>query len=251
MNVLGRWVSRLLVGCAIATTANLAMAEAGRAQSEPLPRTISVSSFGEAAEPADKALIVVRYTTNFYGEPDPETGIVVRPQVAFSDLRPVVDALIAAGVSESAISSSSDLYTKEMRLIVQMENPTRARLSSAIDAAMKTTIEKGKFTAGTGTLVYGVADCDRAEAAAYERAILSLQRQAGVMANSADVDLGELLSLSTYTSSWGGAFASSQLCPRTMEDLLDAVQYGGQTYDLAAPLEVPVSVSVTATYEIE
>lgn len=247
-----KWISRILAVCAIATSAELAIPDMSHAQSESSRRTLGVSAIGRATAPAEKALVMVQYNPNFYNEPNPETGITLQPEVSFSDLKPVVDALIGAGISESAISSDrQDAYSQGRRLIVRVDNPTQARLQNLLNIATETTIESGKFIAGTSTVLYTVSDCDRVEKMAYEAAMSDIKERAAVVADKAGVSLGELVYVSAYTASWGGTYASSQFCPNTVEEVLGMASYGGYGYNPALPLEVSVSVNLSADYEME
>lgn len=251
--MVNKWISRLLAVCAIATVAELTIPQVGYAQPDASdPRVLSVSALGRSMVPADRALLVVQYQTNYYNDPDPETGISLQPTISFSDVKPVVDALVAAGVPAEAISDSRDPYTNNLRLVVAVGSPTSAKLRELRDLATKTEIDGGKFTAGTSLVLYTVAECDRAEAAAYEDAISGLEERAAMMADKAGVELGQLLQMSTYSAAWGDGYStSSQRCPRTIEDVISMVPYGGQGYDLALPAQVMVDVSLSATYEIE
>ncbi|MGC1306405.1 MAG: hypothetical protein WA885_04190 [Phormidesmis sp.] len=217
-------------------------------------RSLSVTGNGRAFAPAEQAALVFAYTLDPYSEtPDNPMVSPLSPVVITeSDLQPVKAALIGAGVAESAISFAPDVYSySALRMVVKISNPTRERLNTLVELANAAAIADKKLVPSPVNALYSARNCDAAEANARQIALTQARNQATALADTSDIQLGELFFISSYIT-WGYFGATPGSCPTNLDEILRYInQYGVQPYDSSLPLEVPVDVSVSVTYKIE
>lgn len=254
---------------AIATTAHLTIPRASQAAdftpssknairiAQALPsnvRSLSVTGNGISSVPADQAAILISYVLNYYPDTpsDPSKPPALPPTVQESDLKMVTDALVGAGVPASNISYTREAYSSQaLRLTVRVNNPTRERVNALVDLANNAAMKDGKFIASTYGVVYVARDCQSAETAAYQAAMADARNQAVALADTANVKIGDLISVSSSpNSSYAGL--SSTSCPTSLDEVLrHGNLYVNQSYDPSQPSEVLANVSVSLTYAME
>ena len=217
-------------------------------------RSLSVTGNGISSVPADQAAIVISYALNYYPEVPSEPGgaLALPPAVQESDLKMVTDALVSAGVPADNISYTPEAYSfQALRLTVRVNNPTRERVNALVDLANNTAMKDSKFIASTSGVVYVARNCQSAETAARQAAMADARSQATALADTANVKIGDLVSVSSNPNwNYAGPFPTS--CPTSLDE---ALRYNGsytpQTYDPSQPSEVPVGVSISLTYAME
>lgn len=216
--------------------------------------SLSVTGNGISSVPADQAAIIISYVLNYYPETSSEPGepSPPPPPVQESDLKMVTDALIGAGVPANNISYTQEAYSAQsLRLTARINNPTRERVNALVDLANSAAMKDGKFIASGTGVVYVSRNCRSAETTARQAAMADARSQAAALASTADVKIGDLISVSSNPSwNYGGPFTAS--CPTSLDEVF---QYGSlyvnQSYDPSQPSEVPVGVSVSLTYAME
>jgi hypothetical protein len=218
--------------------------------------TLAVTGYGRAFAPADQVAILLAYTLNYYPEPPSDTSIptpILPPTAQESDLQPVVDALVGAGIPRSDISFSREAYNPQVvRMIVRVANPSRERVNTLVQLAGGTPARESKLALTVTNLVFTARDCPATEASAREAAVADARAQATALANDTGVELGELLSVTGY-GTWGYIGPSSSKCPANISEVLRyAAQYGTVIpYDPSLPLDISLDFSVSLTYSID
>jgi uncharacterized protein YggE len=218
-------------------------------------RTLAVTGNGIGRVPADQAAIVLSYSLNYYPDMSSEPGAAptAPPAAQASDLKPVTDALVGAGIAAGDITIVREPYSAQaLRMTVRVNSPTRERISTLIDLAQGTALKDNKFIGSTSGVVYVSRNCQAAEDAARESAMTSARAQAEALAATAGVTVGELMSISS-SPSWGyaGPFPGTS-CPTTLDESLKAMSsYGTQPYDPLMPAEVMSANSISLVYSIQ
>jgi uncharacterized protein YggE len=217
--------------------------------------TLSVTGNGIGRVPADQAAIILSYSLNYYPDLSSEPGAApaAPPAAQASDLKPVTDALVGAGIAAGDITIVREPYSAQaLRMTVRVNSPTRERISTLIDLAQGTALKDNKFIGSTSGVVYVSRNCQAAEDAARESAMTSARAQAEALAATAGVTVGELMSISS-SPSWGyaGPFPGTS-CPTTLDESLKAMSsYGTQPYDPLMPAEVMSANSISLVYSIQ
>jgi uncharacterized protein YggE len=216
---------------------------------------VSVTGTGRALAPVDQAALLLSYSSNYYPEPpsDPTAAPMLPPPAQESDLQPVVDALVGAGVARSDISFSREPYNiQAIRVVVRVANPTRERIQTLTQLAATTPTKNNKLTFGSNQVVLTARNCAETEARARQAAIAEARAQATALANDAGVRLGELVGISGY-SMWGSGGPSGSKCPTDLDEALRyAAQFGVMLpYDSSQPLDVSIDYSVSVNYAME
>ena len=213
------------------------------------PQTLSTQGNGQASIPASQAAIVFTYTSNICPEYAEDGTLKVPPTDQASDLKNIMDALVAVGVSRNDIEVSTESYDYfGFRMVVKLENPTRDRISQLKDVAAKAAIADGKFSPAPVAVYYVVRDCEQARNTARDLAIADARTQAEALAESANLNLGRL---NAIAGGLNGGYSSISSCPTNLDEIIDNIdQSGVGTYYPGTP-EVVVNFSVYATYTIE
>lgn len=216
-------------------------------------RQLSVTGTGTASAPADKAAIILSYTLNYSPEAssDPNAPPPLPPTITEADLRPVKDALIAAGVAASDISFAPEPYnTQSLRMIIRLDRPTRERLNALIDVANTVSAKDSRFYFSPSGVVFSVQSCEAAETTALQAAMTDAREQAAALSNTANVQIGDILAV-TGSTTWRASSPFSSICPNNIDDAIRYTsQYGAQPYDPSQPAEVFVDSSISVSYEI-
>ena len=251
--LLQRMVQAVSVG-AIATVAGLSIAGPVTAQTNSTPsRHLTVTGSGQASAPADEAALVFLFgKSNSYAYSDdaPEDYDQDAP-IAVQDLSSVAAALMAAGVSENAISYTEDQFGtyRKLALIVSIDAPTRDRINALLaavdtaDTAAKP-VELSSFEA-----YYATKNCEDTETAAREEAMANAQAQARALGSASNVETSEISSISTYIN-WATFGSNVSGCPNDLEAILQSPNRYSKYNRLAIP-EIPVNITVTTTYFID
>jgi uncharacterized protein YggE len=222
----------------------------------PSQSTLGVTGYGRAFAPADQVAILLSYTPNYYPEPPSDTSVptpIMPPAAQESDLQPVVDALVGAGVPRNDISFSREAYNPQVvRLVLRVANPSRERVSTLVQLANSTPAKDGKLALAVTNMVFSARDCSATEASAREAAVADARAQAAALADDTGVQLGELLNVTGY-GTWGYAGPATSKCPNNLSEVLrNATQYGSVVaYDPSLPLDISLDFSVSLTYAIQ
>jgi uncharacterized protein YggE len=284
MSILNSFVLKATMACAIATTlgttlgcvipkssqaatftpssapssgATSVQSELQLAQAAPLSaRTLTVTGNGNASAPADQAALVFSYSSNYFPTPTdastPDAVPTPPPALQASDLKMVTDALTGAGVSANDITIVPEPYSNQsLRMTVRVNNPSSERISRLVDAANAAATKDNKFMGGVSGAIFVARDCKSAEAKARELAMADARAQAQSLASTANVAIGDLISVTgTPNYSFAGPFPSST-CPTSLDEALRYSTYMATPYDPSLPVEVSFGSSVSLTYEMK
>lgn len=213
--------------------------------------TLSVIGTSQMNAAADRAIIVLTYYPSSYYSTDysdpnatPQT-----PQVLPSDIKNVVDALVAAGVPASNVKAFPD-YTSpgSMRVRLVLDQPTQASVEQTIEAANTAVIKTNRYTASGAVVGYTVNNCQSVENQARQAAMSDAQNRAVALAQVAGAQVGRVYSLSESVS-WGTSY--STVCPASSDPTAYVDYYSLPMYDPAVPPTVRVIYSLSVTYEMQ
>ena len=226
---------------------------------------ITVQGFGSAAITADAAIL------EFYfggktgvepaqrdssepgasggstgAEPQPELALQAQP-ITEADLQPVVDAIVAAGVSADDVEVIVTPYygdpsyggSATVRATVRNIDSVDAVVKAATDAAAGL----GEISLQGTNVSYTVSDCAALERSAMEAAVADARDRATNFAGVLRVGLGDVAGASNYSSSlFGGSPCDSQFT--------GPVPLGGIAYAEGQTPDVQLFATVTITYAI-
>lgn len=209
-------------------------------------RSLTVTGSGQSSVPADRAIVQL-----FYYPITPveiTTPSAIPAPVDVSELQFIVDALTEMDIPASDIAVYSDPNSYGgARVQVTMAQPTTDRIGQIITQTNQLVADDGQFSPSGTSVVYTIEQCAVPENQARQMAMADVQTRATDLATIAGVEVGEILSLSDY-SSWNYAVSS---CP-TVESLsVSPFQYGGYPFDPTVPPTVSVTNQITATFAIE
>ncbi|NJO43663.1 MAG: SIMPL domain-containing protein [Cyanobacteria bacterium CRU_2_1] len=214
-------------------------------------RSITVTGQGQASVPADQAILQMFYY--LYAAPvyeyDPSQPPPPPPTAQASDFQFAVDALTAIGVPASDIDVFADpAYYGGIRLRINIAQPTTERMREIVSTINDAVAEDARFSPSGANAIYTLNECSGVENEARRSAMTDAQQRATALAEIAGVGVGDVLSLSDY-STWG--YTYSAICPSAESVTTLINQYGGYPFDPTFPPEVSVTTQITATYAIE
>jgi len=228
---------------------------------------ITVQGYGSASAPADSAVVEFSFTRppGYYGEPKPvppmepvpggEPGIespVATPSpvqpITEETLKPVIDALVAAGVARGDIEVVGQYqYYGEpgyASATLRAKVSDVASLDNVVEAVRQAAAGLGNGIVLNGTSVsYTVDDCLALEKEAMKAAAADAGERAAAFAEALGVGLGDLVAASHWSWAPYGAACGQQYF---------GVPYplGGMAYAGGQPQEVQVMANISATYAI-
>ena len=228
---------------------------------------ITVQGYGSAAVTADSAILELSFGGKATGvepaqrdssepgssgggssgEAQPQLALQVQ-QITEADLKPVVDAIVAAGVPAADVEVIVTPYygdpsyggSATVRATVRDIGKVDAVVAAANDAASGLT-DISLF----GTNVsYTVADCAALERSATEAAVADARDRATNFAGVLGVGLGDVAGASNYSSSlYGGSPCDSQF--------IGPIPMGGIAYAEGQTPDVQLMATVTITFNIQ
>lgn len=239
----------------------------------PIPVTgsgVSVIGYGEASAPAEMATLQLLVTRgDYYGGPpiQPRPGDIPGEEEK-REVAPIVQALVAKGVAESAItlvvspvlgsSSYGPGGPAVARIDVAVENPDLAGLTDLVRTASIAAAEESLVLGQVGA-EYDVADCAAIDRAAREAAIIDARARAEVQADLLGVTLGDVTASSDVPPSTGLALnyfgfpVSMNNCTPPAPSVVVAGPGLGvtvATFDPTAEVEVEVYAQINLTFAI-
>lgn len=230
---------------------------------------VSVTGHGHATVPAETATIAIMLGSGeYYKDPvmmEEPSASSPTPQASPEEtVRPVVEALAAAGIPEGDIDiipDPSSLYTSQYgapsvnTLRFTIASPTSDRIMELLTAATAAATEAGLFVNMTSAL-YGVTDCAPLLRDARVNAIADAGEQAETQAELLDLTIGNVIasrddvySAMVYGSMYGG---TSQLnsCTLGLPEGSATSLYSAPAFDPSVEPSVTVSMTVELTFEI-
>jgi uncharacterized protein YggE len=216
---------------------------------------LTVLGYGMASAAADSAILEFYFSTGTAVKPDAvpgNTGSSSSQQtqttagIKESDLQPVIDAIVAVGVSRDSIEFLGGSYYDPAYSSATLRVTTKdlGKLGAIIQA--------GTDAAGTLTNIalqgsyvsYTISDCAGLEKQALQAAKQDAEARADILAGALNVARGAVTAASTYSySTFGGtACNGGGVAPYPI---------GGVTYAEGQASQVQLSASITVTYEIQ
>ena len=109
-----------------------------------------------------------------------------------ASLKPVVDSLVASGVSAENIEVKINNNSSEniAKILVKLEKPTSDIVQSIVSTAQKATGELDNISIQKVSVNYAVNDCQALQTSAYQSAVKDAQNRAQALATSIGVKLG-------------------------------------------------------------
>ena len=189
----------------------------------------SLQGYGSATAGADAAIVEFYFSSNgpvadtssgraepgFAGGAEPAAPVPEQQEIApitEADLQPVIDAIVASGVSRDDIEFIGQPYFDKYSASASL----RATVDdvSAVDAAVKAAsgVALGDIQFSGNNVMYTVSDCAALEKAAMVEAVADAGERGAVFAEALGVGLGGVIGAANYSYSaygentCGGAF---------------------------------------------
>jgi hypothetical protein len=216
----------------------------------PMAAGLTVTGSGTATAPADSAIIYLSYYSTYYPEPseDPNKPPAPPPVASAADMKPVVDAVVAAGVPAANVEATADPNSGGgFRLKIKMDGrPTQAKVQAIVTAANTAALKSNKFATGGAQVGYLTNNCAALEGEARKLAIADGRSRANALASAAGVSLGTATAM-VEIAGWG----YGTTCPSSTDPSIYADAYSLPGVDLLGPAVVRVTSSVTFTYDMK
>jgi Protein of unknown function (DUF541) len=224
---------------------------------------VTVQGYGSATADADRAIVEFYFSRNSpatdsgAGRPEPGfsgSGGSVEPAapelqevapITEADVQPVIDALVAAGVSRDDIEFVGQSYFDKF----SSSATVRAKINNvdSVDSVVKAANDAAAGLAGvvlnSTSVSYTVNDCTALEEAAMGAAVQDAKERAAVFARSLGVDVGDVIGASNY-SYFGGTPCDPGFYP-------GPYPLGGIAYAQGQPRQVQVLTNISVTYAIQ
>ena len=221
----------------------------GTAQGTPgQPDGIVVTGIGIATGPASAAALQVLIGSQMYGSPQSQP-------LASTELEPIIDAIMAAGVAESDIAifnpASTSMFTGPggpggAMLRFDLPDPTDAGMAELV-ATLYDASATARLSLQHIGVHYETDDCATLQQEASDAAVADARVQAEFLANSLGAELGAL------TQAMDSSFLYGGLPDSCGTSLSGFGQYGpgmDQPFDASVPVEASVTTQLTLTFEM-
>lgn len=213
-----RFVRGALIAGVLAFTGAVGPLSSAQAQQAAGASTegITVIGYGKSSAPAETAVIQIVASEQEFGAPRPPDPDAIPGEAERKAIRPMVDALKAAGVAENdirvVVSLVVGLYYGPggpgvTRVDVSVDNPTPDRIDELLSAAVVGAAEENLVVAQVG-VGYGVADCAPLELEARRTALEDARTRAGIQADLLGVQLGAPVSTADTPVNYSEAFSA-------------------------------------------
>ncbi|MBW4516731.1 MAG: SIMPL domain-containing protein [Timaviella obliquedivisa GSE-PSE-MK23-08B] len=221
------------------------------AQAFTLPAGVTAVGSGLATAPADVAVMYLNYYSNYYPQPseNPNMPPPPPPTATAADMKPVVDALLAAGAIAENIEATADPNASGgFRVRVKLDKPTQDNVQALVAAANTAASKNSKFSTGGAQVGYFTNNCSALETEARRLAMADARSRSNALAATAGITLGSLTAVteSATFGYYGGAGCPSAADSQSLQD-----PYALQGVDLLSPPVVRVNSSVSVTYKMK
>jgi hypothetical protein len=217
---------------------------------------LTVLGYGMASAAADGAILEFYFSTGTAVRPDAvpgntgSSGSSEQPQattsIKESDLQPVIDAIVATGVSRDDIEFLGGSYydpfysSATLRVTVRDLGKLGAIIQAGTDAAgtLSNIGLQGSYVS------YIISDCAGLERQALQAAKQDAEARANVLADALDVARGAVTAASTYSySTFGGTACDG--------GTISPYPIGGVSYAEGQAGHVQLAATITVTYDIQ
>ena len=216
---------------------------------------LTVAGYGVASADADSAILELYFATGGVSIPVPgtedrtdsgSTAVQTSSTITEADLQPVIDAIVAQGVSRDDIELLGGSYydpsygSATLRVTVRNLD----RLGDVVQAATDAAGDLTDIALQGSYVSYTISDCAALERAALRAAKEDADARAGALAEALGVTRGDVLGAANYAySPFGGtACEASYGIPYPV---------GGVRYAEGQASQVQLYATVTVTYEME
>lgn len=216
---------------------------------------LTVLGYGMASAAADSAIVEFYFSTGSAVKPDavPDTGSNSSSEqtqttagIKESDLQPVIDAIVAAGVSRESIEFLGGSYYDPLYSSATLRVTTNdlGKLGAIIQAGTNAAGTLSNIALQGSYVSYTISDCAGLEKQALQAAKQDAEARADVLAGALGVARRAVTAASTYSySTFGGTPCNGgSVAPYPI---------GGVTYAEGQASQVQLSASITVTYEIQ
>lgn len=218
---------------------------------------ITVQGYGSASAAADGAVVEFSFSSSgTYGKPIPfpfggqeesaEPSPSPAPRITEEALKPVIDAIVAAGVGRGDIEFLGqpypDPYFSSATLRAKVNDI--GSLDSVVQAAQQAAEGLQEISLTNTSVSYTVSDCLALEKEALKAAVADADERGGIFAQTLGVGLGAVVAASDYSyAPYGGGCGQSYIgIPYPM---------GGMPYVEGQASQVQIFANVSITYAIQ
>ncbi|WP_334698177.1 SIMPL domain-containing protein [Nostoc sp.] len=130
--------------------------------------------------------------TLLLNEKTPTEPLPNKKSLTKATLQPVVDSLIAKGISADKIQVQINANSSESnaKILVRLEKPTRDRIQEIVATANKSTSKLENISIKSVGVEYAVNDCQALQSSVYQSAMKDAQSRAQALATAMEVKLG-------------------------------------------------------------
>lgn len=218
---------------------------------------ITVQGYGSASAAADGAVVEFSFSSSgTYGKPIPlpfggqeesaEPSPSPAPRITEEALKPVIDAIVAAGVGRGDIEFLGqpypDPYFSSATLRAKVSDI--GSLDSVVQAAQQAAEALQDISLTSTSVSYTVSDCQALEKEALKAAVADASERGGIFAETLGVALGDVVAASNYSyAPYNGGCGQSYVgIPYPM---------GGMPYVEGQTSQVQIFGNVSITYAIQ
>ena len=216
-------------------------------------RVVDVHGIGVATGPADTAELQIVVGTGYHEKPWSGS---IPPATDRAELRPVIDALVAAGISEQSVQAApqSGGYMGppgSLQLLVTVDASMIGRVQEHVAAATEAAAENRLEVYHVGVR-YGATNCQALEDEARQAAVDDAHAQAEELAGMLDGAVGELVYVGDVPLLLPNRpFAQPFAAATCGSSGADALSTAYPPYEPGAPAEVRITSHLNLTYAVD
>ncbi|MDZ8027669.1 MAG: SIMPL domain-containing protein [Nostoc sp. DedQUE11] len=179
----------------------------------------------------------------------PPTPVENKKSLTKATLQPIVDTLVANGISANKIQVQINTNSSEnnAKILVKMEKPTRDRIQEIVGIANKATSKIENLAINSVGVEYAVNDCQALQSSVYQSAMKDAQSRAQALATAMGVKLGAAsVAEPFYTLFYPSCNSKSGVTLPSFASFLLT-----PNYDPDAPAEVEMKKDIFVTYKVK
>ncbi|QLE39108.1 SIMPL domain-containing protein [Nostoc sp. C052] len=184
--------------------------------------------------------------TLLLNEKTPAEPLPNKKSLTKATLQPVVDSLIAKGISADKIQVQINTNSSEnnAKILVRLEKPTRDRIQEIVATANKSTSKLENISIKSVGVEYAVNDCQALQSSVYQSAMKDAQSRAQALATAMEVKLGTpSVAEPFYTLFYPSCSSKTGVTLPSFASFLSS-----PTYNPDAPAEVEMKKDIFVTY---
>ncbi|MEH1782358.1 MAG: SIMPL domain-containing protein [Nostoc sp.] len=184
--------------------------------------------------------------TLLLNEKTPAEPLPNKKSLTKATLQPVVDSLIAKGISADKIQVQINTNSSEnnAKILVKLEKPTRDRIQEIVATANKSTSKLENLSIKSVGVDYAVNDCQALQSSVYQSAMKDAQSRAQALATAMEVKLGTpSVAEPFYTLLYPSCSSKTGVTLPSFASFLSSPAYNPD-----APAEVEMKKDIFVTY---